>query len=328
MPRVASSKPIATIEDFLSAVTEGVQGAIRPHWFLSPVSDGNKGRWYYRGQPFSWKLIPSVGAPKEYGGAEAGHLLKVLPGEKRSTEYNLFNRFQRYAYEYLRLSNASATVAEWEALFLARHWELPTRLLDWSQSPLVALYFALDAEKPLLGEEGAVWGFNFVQTRSNWVDPFTATWTPVPRRPLGPSAPKAVRLVFPVYNSERLVAQKGVFTWHSHPAEDASKYPYSSHLAFKQLLRLRIAPADEAVRRKLIQDLDRLGVNQRTIFPDIGGITKGLWQREVLFEGDRLSKDRRFLSRAAVFDKLPARQKDALITAIDTVLRKARKSKP
>jgi hypothetical protein len=41
----------------------------------------------------------------------------------------------------------------WEKYALMQHYNLPTRLLDWSKSPLVALYFALNNENT----DGCVW---------------------------------------------------------------------------------------------------------------------------------------------------------------------------
>jgi len=45
---------------------------------------------------------------------------------------------------------------EWDWIFLMQHYRAPTRLLDWSESPLVALYFAL-VDKLQEDSDGALW---------------------------------------------------------------------------------------------------------------------------------------------------------------------------
>lgn len=56
--------------------------------------------------------------------------------------------------------------ASW--LTLMQHYGLPTRLLDWSESPLVALYFALSSDEDAKAD-AAVWVLNPMKLNKKWV---------------------------------------------------------------------------------------------------------------------------------------------------------------
>lgn len=188
-----------------------------------------------------------------------------------------------------------------EAVFLARHHGLPTRLLDWTANALFALYFACVADQE---KDGKVWA---MLPRSGTVDfdafelanlkserdlfGYLVKQSESVVGSAGTSDSDSIKIVHPFFNSPRLLAQDGAFTIHSNPwkslesyAEEGKKFA-KDDLDVDTLYRWLIP-----VRRKvdIIKELSGLGITHRSLFPDLDGVAKSLWETEVLWSRDRV----------------------------------------
>jgi hypothetical protein len=100
------------------------------------------GSWSFRGQREStWTLQTSLDREITVF-HNSGHY--PLP-DRQEEENELLFRFQQQVHNYVRHLPSTDDRASWLALM--QHYGVPTRLLDWTQSPYVALYFAVE-EKP------------------------------------------------------------------------------------------------------------------------------------------------------------------------------------
>lgn len=81
----------------------------------------------------------------------------LLPGYMRLTssisERTLLAKFRQSAA--LLIDTAPKDSFDW--LFLMQHFGVPTRLLDWSESPLVGLYFAVEGYALHTDSDAALW---------------------------------------------------------------------------------------------------------------------------------------------------------------------------
>ena len=250
-------EPVQTVDALVRDV-----GAVRE------ASDQHK--LWYRGHSWaSFKLVPSIGRKAQYGGRE-----KVFGREE---EEQLLHRFRRRAYPH-----DPGVINAGYAIFLARHHGLPTRLLDWTANVLFALYFSCVGHTQ---HDGQLWAFR-QRGYSTVQDAFELTKLGKESDLFGVVGERRVKIVHPVFNSARLVAQDGGFTLHSDPwtpLENLAGVPFeSSDLDVEHLYGWRIPNESKAA---LLRELSGLGVNHRSVFPDLDGIARSLWETEVLWNG-------------------------------------------
>src|SRR5256885_3081601 len=132
MSRVWKTRTLTSEEDVLGTLLE-LQGK----------------RWLSRGQSKAYKsLSPSIDRDK----------LADLPRrEKLQLERQSIDVFRATARFFTEHGERGALEDDLIALMVLRHYEVPTRLLDWSLSPYVAAYFATCCHDETDGE---IWSFD------------------------------------------------------------------------------------------------------------------------------------------------------------------------
>jgi hypothetical protein len=158
---------------------------------------------------------------------------------------------------------------DWEWVCLAQHYGVPTRLLDWSENPLVGLYFAVEKNE---SERGVVDGKLFVLNpdllnersagkptgvlllgQDKMLDEYLPGSTADMKR-------GAVAAVAP-QSFDRIVAQSGVFTI-THRLD-----PLDLDKSCPDALEEFIVPQTAKVELK--NELERLSVTAATVYPEL-----------------------------------------------------------
>lgn len=234
----------------LNLVTKVIHGC--PSWHSTSLEDYEE--WFdkfqkkelsiFRGQQKAYPLLPSIGRDT------ISDLLLV-------NERKLLEKFKKLASPCLHLQPKT----EWDWLIVSQHHGLPTRLLDWSSDPYIALWFALEKSS---SDDGKPIVWCLVPEKEDIVSPIKNT------RPFSGSRTKVFA---PTFNIPRVRAQKGFFT--SFKFTEKSKHGFipleKNKKLRKQLQRIEIAPY---ATNTINAQLKAMGYTRDALFPNIDDVAE------------------------------------------------------
>lgn len=216
--------------------------------FISHVNDkDNCGHYIYRGVRDSknHKLIPTIGRTHNYN---------------KYDEMELFHQFKRRSHTTV----ISKPTNDWEWLAIAQHHGLPTRLLDWTISPLVALYFATQPTiinnklEECCTNGGAVYVLHFCNYINTDIDK-------------DPFSYEKAGVFQPPHIATRITGQGGIFTIQPDPDKD---------LKFDKDIRMpdeiQKITFSKGAATKIQKQLFKIGVRHDMLFPDLDGYAQGI----------------------------------------------------
>lgn len=222
----------------------------------------------YRGMAdSSWDLFPS---------------LNRICSHDLSLEKQMIRSFRKYGY-----ADLSQVSSFWQLLALAQQFGLPTRLLDWTYSPLVAAHFATE-DQNAFDQDGVIWCAN-VEKMNQQLPLFLRSMLNKERANIFnmemldkigdgldalseiSSAPYAL-FFEPASAVNRIANQYALFSVCSDVQVAINELP-----KVESCFRRIIIPA--AVKLEIRDKLDYINISERMIYPGLDGICKWITRR-------------------------------------------------
>jgi FRG domain len=237
--------------------------------------------YIYRGQEdASWTLKPSL--------TRRCHDLTLDRTRAVDVETRVLRRFQARAHRHFpnHLIPKRGLVAWWT---LMQHYSTPTRILDWTYSPLVALYFAVHTgwEK-----DGAMWlahgGLlvrNSNQKYGEIQDEDLACDDTEDQLFRSENPPPRIILLDSNLLTERMVAQQGTFTicqdLLADHADAMKEIPPASEPREPgtEAVHRRKLIIPKALKRGLLKRLHLMNISPDALFPGIDGLGREIEER-------------------------------------------------
>jgi FRG domain len=201
-------------------------------------------------------------------------------GNYSQQEHVMLRAFRKYAR-----GTSNPCESLWDWLSLAQHHGLPTRLLDWTFSPYVALHF-LSENPELYGVDGVVWSVDYRETNrllprplkaqlhEEGADVFSAEMLATVAQDLA-TFDRLTRHTFvlffePPSIDERIVNQFALFS----VMNDASARLDTFLEKQKKGVRRLIVPAH--LKQEVRDKLDQANITERVLFPGLDGLSRWL----------------------------------------------------
>jgi hypothetical protein len=232
-------------------------------------------RWAFRGMgSATWPLQTS--------------LERLLVSPVVEAERYLLNAFQRRAHHHVRDCPDPDDYLEWLALM--QHHGAPTRLLDCTRSPYVALFFALANPLDRQGQ-ASVWAIDIVACKQSAMgilapSPINTSAETSLGKPdifraafmrehdsAGPPSARCVAPIQPFRMNERLTIQQGLFLCPAQVREGFEDNLQAMSLTGTKIEKLVFAAS---LREDILADLNKMNINRATLFPGIDGFAQSL----------------------------------------------------
>jgi hypothetical protein len=228
---------------------------------------------WFRGQPRTYNnLTPKVFRNEFYNPNDTYCDLK---------ESEFIYHFKRSAPSIVKELPPVDNHLNW--LFLMQHHGLPTRLLDWTESILVALFFAVNDYND---EDGELWVMDYTHLNSYGVlipgtqrtlnylieEAFSNTNSVILRNKHNLLCHQIIFPVgfFPQINFPRMSAQHSVFTIHPRPYSDSTSLTKFLNPGLNRFI------IPKHVKKELLFELYSLGISQRWLFNDLDNLAKDI----------------------------------------------------
>jgi hypothetical protein len=216
--------------------------------------------WYRGVADITWPLIPSIQRSEQ----------------RIYTERFITNDFYIKAKQVLEKSPEKKNYAAWMSLM--QHYGLPTRLLDWSRSPLIAAFFATENYRnfplndagvwvlaPGLLNEGEGFGKCIFPADANTIQDML-----LPAFKEYEQNPKIYDKIIACYSTEnnlRMYSQQSCFTIHNSLRR-------LENICNKNTLYKIIIPEDK--RAYFLNSLEVFGITESFVYPDLDHISNDL----------------------------------------------------
>lgn len=236
---------------------------------------------------------PSKGVTQWYRGC--GKITySLLPGLYRhpaisdvkslvENEYSIMCMFVHRSFPFLE----QKLEIGFDGMFVGQHYGVPTRLLDWTENPFIALYFSLisaleNSHYTTPSEDAAMWilypvEWNKHALRNQAFDKILGVNDdPLSGYSLTKDSSKLnlyPAALYGLHNSHRIVAQRGSFTIFGKDNRAMEKIYTDDDFPKNSLIKIIIDKNDIST---LLEQIINIGITDSVVFPDLDGLAKEL----------------------------------------------------